>query len=99
MNRRARIRLITLLLTPMLYCGCSGRPSAALPPPAEPAQPTVAELPGRVDKLLATHDTVMVRRGIGDVFELVDRLLAIGQQTIDKHYMSEGEPDSADAEA
>lgn len=88
MNRRVRIHLITLLLTPMLYCGCGKNPSTALPPPAEPAQPTVSELRGRVDKLLATHDTVMVRRGIADVFALVDLLLAEGQQEDAMRYLS-----------
>ena len=88
MNRRLQIHLITLLLTPMLYCGCGKSPSTVLPPPAEPVLPTVSELQGRVDQLLATHDTVMIRRGIADIFALVDLLLANGQQEDAMRYLS-----------
>lgn len=87
MNQSTRNCLFTLLAAAMLFCGCR-RPSPALPPRAEPEQPTVTDLQAQVDTLLATHDTVMVRRGIADVFALVDRLLAAGQQEDAMHYMS-----------
>ena len=88
MKLKAGIYLAVALITPMLYCGCGKSPSTVLPPPSEPTQPTVSELRGRVDKLLATHDTVMVRRGIADVFVLIDLLLAEGQQEDAMRYLS-----------
>lgn len=88
MNLRARICPMTLLVASMLYCGCGRGPAATLPPPEEAAEPTVSDLRPRVDKLLATQDAVMIRRGIADVFALVDLLLAEGQQEDAMRYMS-----------
>ncbi len=88
MNSRARIWVVALLMVPMLHCGISRCAAATLLPSAEPEEPTLPDLQTRVDALIATQDTIMIRRNIADVFDLIDRLLAKDQQEDAMPYLS-----------
>lgn len=89
MNQMTQRCLFALFLASSLLCGCAKGPSAALPPPAEPEKPTIITLKPKVDQLLGSGDTVMIRRSIADVFSLIDLLLAAGEQDEAMRYMSD----------
>ena len=88
MKHTTRICLVALLFVAALVCGCTQEPSVALPPAKVPEKPTILELKPRVDELLASGDTVMVRRGITDVFALVDLMVEAGRQEDAMYYLS-----------
>jgi len=87
MNKARNLLLVTHLGVALLGGGCSREGSSTLPPPAAPEKPTLTELKPKVDTLLAAHDTVMIRRGIDDVFALVDRLTEAGRGGEAMHYL------------
>ncbi len=79
------IALTILALAPYGWCGeRSSGPTA----PAGAQTKSILELKARADKLLASGDSVMIRRSIENVFALVDSLIKSGQEDDAFQYLS-----------
>jgi predicted Zn-dependent protease len=80
--------LVVLIVFVPATCGVAAERSAPAPPPEQPQVKATGQLRTQVDKLLAGGDPVMIRRSVGDVFALVDRLVKSGQQNDALEYLS-----------
>ncbi len=67
--------MIIALLTFNCVLGCANESSVDLPPVAIPEKPTIQKLKPIVDELLKSHENIMIRRGISNVFDLIDLYL------------------------
>jgi predicted Zn-dependent protease len=83
-----RHTLLPVLVLASMLVACATKPSPVLPPAARQQRRTLSELKTRVDALLRTGDSVLIRRDVTDVFALVDLLLDAGQQAESLRYMS-----------
>jgi len=83
------LTLSVTVLAMLLAYGCS-RPAPPVPPPAQPEAKSLADLRGDVDQLLSSRDPVRIRRGIADVFALVDRLIETGRKDDAERYLAAG---------
>jgi predicted Zn-dependent protease len=88
MMRMRQIYLTGLVLLVLAACAFAteGPPTASIPGPAQAR--SLEELKAQVDRLLATGDPVMIRRDIGDVLALVDRLVQSGPSKGAFEYLS-----------
>lgn len=82
--------LVPVLLLASTLVACAAKPSSVLPPPADKEKPELSKLKPQVDALLKTGDSIMIRRGVSEVFALADLLLDAGQQAEALRYMSAG---------
>ncbi len=88
MIRRCQIHVIALTILAHTVCSLAQDRAPDPPPPPEPAVKSMTQLKTQVDKLLAGGDPVMVRRNVGDVLALVDRLVKSGRQQEAFNYLS-----------
>ncbi len=90
MIRTFQIRCIVLTILVQTACGFAGDGAPGPPAAEKPQVKSTLQLKRQVDELLAAGDSVMIRRNIGDVFALVDRLTKSGQQEQAFTYLSAG---------
>ncbi len=84
------MNLVMLSMVAICFFCNVARSSEFLPPPREPEQPTLPELQEEVDRLLAEHDNVRIRRDIAKVFLLVDLLMDEENVADARHYLAVG---------
>lgn len=80
MIRTFHIRLVAAVILGQAAYGWAADKPSDLPPPRQPPVKSLLQLRTQVDKLLANGDPVTIRRSIGDVLELVNRLIRAGRQ-------------------
>lgn len=88
MIRAHHVCLIALTVLALTAYGLSGERPAGPAAPEGARTQSIPELKTQVDKLLASGDSVMIRRSIKDVFALVDGLIKSGQENDAFKYLS-----------